>query len=109
MKTFQQYVMEQGEELSPKDANGALMRIARLACDNHHEELLDFFHTLAQKDHRIRQELDAYNKDASNSLSTKHKDRKDHLPASYNSDDDDTVVPSGADNLGGFEPGSGGG
>ncbi len=109
MKTFQQYVIEHGDEVSPRGPTvpeDALVKIAHIAAGEHLDELLGFYETLARKDTRIRHELDIYRKDAGNNPS-RQKDRKSHLPPSYTDDGVDTVVPSGADATGGFEPGGG--
>jgi hypothetical protein len=104
MKTFQQYVREMGEDLSSKGDNSSLMQACHIACQDHEDELTTFLHSLAAKDNRIRQALDAHSRDANNS---KAKHKGGHLPPYADDDDKDIVVPSGADNAGGYEPGGG--
>lgn len=97
MKTFQQYVFEHDLEVSvpPKNtsADDILIKIATLAAQDHHAELLKFFESLAKTDHRIRQELDTYNQQAGN---------KEHRPRNPQPEWD-RIIPNAADNMGGVE------
>lgn len=107
MKTFRQYVegiSDKANSITDLGMSGAspeesLVRIARLAAQNHRDELMDFFQNLATKDHAIRYELDNMNRNDSNrNLRPKGK------PQSSLSDKDE-VVPHAADGLSGDEQG----
>ena len=109
MKTFRQYVEEMSDKNNPIADLGmsgsppeeSLVRIARLAAQNHRDELMEFFRNLATKDHAIRHELDNMNRNDSNrNLRPKGK------PQSSLGDKDE-VVPHAADGLSGVEPGDG--
>lgn len=106
MKTFNQYLeeMDKDNPISDMGISGAppeesLVRIAKIAAQSYRDELMGFFHTLASKDHRIRQELDNMNRNDSN-LPGRPKGK----PQKSLSDKDE-VVPHAADGLSGLEPG----
>ncbi len=110
MKTFRQYVEQMEDDkdnpitdlgMSGAAPEESLVRIAKLAARNHHDELMDFFHNLATKDHAIRHELDNMNRNDSNRpLRPKGKPQS-------SIDDKDEVVPHASDGLSGLEPGDG--
>lgn len=109
MKTFRQYCEEMNDKSVPIGDLGisgaapeeSLVRIARLAAKNHHDDLIDFFQMLATKDHVIRHELDnMHRNDANRNVRPKGKPQSSH-------DDRDEVVPHAADGLSGVEPGDG--
>ena len=110
MKTFRQYVEDMnGNKTSPTTDLGmsgaapeeSLVRLARLAASTHRDELMDFFQTLASKDHAIRHELDNMNRNDAN-----RPQRPKGKPQS-SFDNRDEVVPHAADGLSGTEPGDG--
>jgi hypothetical protein len=121
MKTFSKYlesredmtnmVIKPGEGLgdtsqSEMNPDDALTRMTKMAAQDHHQELLDFFGDLARRDGRIKQELETYKKDTASGLH-KRKPPKPHLPSIGGDDDRDEVVPSSADTSGGLESGEG--
>lgn len=114
MKSFHQYLSER-EQASPSDSMGiglgeietqsgddSLMRIAKIAVDDHRTDILTFFQHLAKKDGRIEQELKDYNGQR------KHGERPKSNNPHDSHDDRDEVVPSSADSTGGSEGGDGG-
>lgn len=109
MKTFRQYLEGIDGDKNPITDLGmsgampeeSLVRIARLAAKDHRDELMDFFQTLASKDHAIRHELDNMNRnDANRNPRPKGKSQS-------SLDNRDEVVPHAADGLSGVEPGDG--
>ena len=100
MKTFRKYVEELGGlgEFSPGfSPDEALLRVAKMAIEDHREELLGFFSELGRRDHRIRSELETVTKDG-------HVKKCKHLPSASSEDGTGEVVPSSADGLGSEEP-----
>lgn len=117
MKSFHQYLSER-EQASPTDSMGiglgeietpsgddSLMRIAKIAVDDHRTDVLSFFQHLATKDGRIEEELKDYNHARKHGERPKSRDKGPH----DGPDDRDEVVPSSADSTGGAEGGDGGG
>lgn len=118
MKSFHQYLSKR-EQASPTDSMGiglgeietpssddSLMRIAKIAVDDHRTDILSFFQHLATKDGRIEVELKDYNH--ARKHGERPKGKRDKGP--YDAPDDrDEVVPSSADSTGSAEGGDGGG
>jgi len=116
MKSFHQYLSER-EQASPTDTMGiglgdmetpsgddALMRMAKIAVDDHRTDVLSFFQHLAAKDGRIEEELKDYHS------SRKHGERpKGKSQYDGGHDNRDEVVPSSADSTGSAEGGGDGG
>jgi hypothetical protein len=101
MITFRQYIREQddlqGKPLGDIGANQSpneiLQHICNLAIENHQDELLNFFDQLAEKDEKIKEELDNFKKGNPGGS----------LPPGLGDDGKDTVVPAGADGMSGIE------
>lgn len=115
MKSFHQYLSEREQaspvgsmgmglgEIETQSGDDSLMRIAKMAVDDHRTDILSFFQHLAKKDGRIEQELKDYNNERKHSERPKNGNSPHETP-----DDRDEVVPSSADSTGGVEGSEGG-
>jgi hypothetical protein len=112
MKKFRDYLIEReqaapsdsmvsnglGDISTPESEDDVLMRIAKIAVDDHRTDAMSFFQHLAGKDKRIEEELKELHHSKKHGF--RPKDRK--LPG-QEVDDRDEVVPSSADGQGGLE------
>ncbi len=110
MRGFRQYLRETGLDLddtfptatgalgtlghTDHDADG-LMKVARMAIENHHDEVMAFLVGLGGKDSAIQDELDAMNRDSLNKP-YRPVNKGSRVPGG-NGDQGDEVVPHGAD------------
>lgn len=97
MKKFQQFLEEKDGladmNFSGTSPNDILVRMAKIAIDDHLKDLLSFYEHLAKKSSRLRNELNVYKQDQLSGVGKRIP--KDHLP--INGDDKDIVVPHSAD------------
>ncbi len=66
MKTFRQFLREEFTSTPTNhSAEQSLMRLAKIAIEEHTHELVQFFETMAKKNGRLRDELETYRRDLS--------------------------------------------
>ena len=77
------------------DTDG-MMKLARMAIENHYDDVMSFFGVLAGKDPVIQDELDRMSRDSLNKPFKPKKKPGSRLPGGQG-DQGDEVVPHGAD------------
>lgn len=104
MKTFQAFITERETaalgDIAPDNSsnNEPILRIARIAIDNHPQEIMNVFKKLAEINPEIRSELERYHRDKKGvGFANDEKFKRDYER------DKDEIVPNSADSVGGDE------